>query len=151
MPTTFDEAYNQIFALFKTKWEADTPTITGGAAPEIFYQGLTDVGVQPPDEPWCRISLQHVTNNQSALDPDGGLKRFTAIGLVTVQIFVPIGQGLTLIRKLAPVAKEAFQGTRTSDDSIWFRDATVTEVGTDGPWNQFNVTATFTYDEQVLV
>lgn len=151
MPADFNSAYDQIFALFTTKWNADTPAITGGSAPEIFYQGITDVGPQPPEDPWCRISIQHVTNQQSALNPEGGLKRFTVTGFVTVQIFVPIGEGLNLIRQLAPVAKEAFQGVRTADDSIWFRDSAINEVGTDGPWNQFNVSSFFEYEEQVLV
>jgi hypothetical protein len=149
MPTTFNDAYDQIFGLFRAKWFADTPAITGGPVPEVEYQGMTSIGSPPQDAPWCRISLQHVTNNSAALNPDGVRKRFTVTGVVAVQIFVPIGQGLVLIRQLAPVAKEAFQGVRTADDSIWFREAQISEVGAEGSWFQMNVTASFEYDEFV--
>lgn len=152
MPATFDSAYDQIFGLFTAEWDAETPAVTGGAAPEIFYQHLPDSGPQPSSDPWCRVSMQHATNAQSALDPDGGLKRFTVTGVVTVQVFVPIGgTGPQLLRQLSRVAKEVFQGRRTSDDSIWFRNSQIIEVGVDGPWLQNNVTAEFTYDEQILV
>jgi hypothetical protein len=65
---------------------------------------------------------------------------------VTVQVFVPNGQGVTLADRLCKIAAEAFEGRHTPG-GVWFRNVRMREVGPDGPWVQHNVVAEFTYDE----
>lgn len=151
MPSDFDTAYDEIFGLFKTTWDADTPAVTGGAVPQVFYQGVGEIGPPPPDEPWARISILHNVSDQAALlgDDVSGRRRYTNLGIITVEVYTPIGQGLVLIRQLAPIARKAFQGKHSSPGNIWFRRARINEAGVDGPWNRMTVIVDFEYDEFV--
>ena len=148
MPTTFDASFDEIFATFKTTWDADTPAVNGGVIPKVFYQGVGETGPQPPDAAWARISILHNLSTQAALSPENDKRRYTDSGIITVQVFTPIGnQGLQLNRQLAPIARKAFQGKRTIDGNIWFRNVAIVEVGADAHWHQFNVVSEFEYDE----
>jgi hypothetical protein len=76
----------------------------------------------------------------------GGGQRFRRLGIVTVQIFTPSNDGLTLADSLVDLAVDAFEGESTGSDCVEFRNVRAVEAGQDGPWHQFNVFANFDYD-----
>lgn len=149
MPT-FDEARDEIQARFKTQWDADSPALNGGVAPRVFWEGVGETTDRPPDSPWAALTIRHGPAGQASLANHQGVRRFDRFGVVTVQVFSPLskGQGLTLAEGLAKVARRAFEGKETPSH-VWFRNATVNEVGVDGPWFQVNAVVEFVYDEQV--
>lgn len=147
----FRAASNEILGAFRTAWEANSGAVNGGTVPSVHYPGMP---FSPTDgAAWGRIVIRHRTAEQATLQGDalyGSGTRFEKFGDVTVQIFQPVqpNGGVVLGQELADVAKAAFEGERTAN-GIWFQNVVITEVGVDGPWFQFNVTASFRYDELV--
>lgn len=138
MSADFATATNEILDLFHAVWNPLGHVAiyenTGGAIPT----GSSD--------PWARVSLRHATGNQASLRGDAGTTRWDRGGILTVQIFVPTGEGLSEAYTLAKVVADAYEGTSTPS-AVWFRNVRVNEVGPDGEWFQVNVLIDFTYDE----
>lgn len=149
MTATFPIARNEILGVFRMAWEANSPAVNGGTAPVVDYEGLAFT--PPPTAAWARPVVRHTVGRQATLagDPSFPLRRFEKRGIVTVQVFQPLtkGGGLVLVQSLAEVAKAAFEGVNTTPSNIWFQNVTINEVGSDGPWFQMNVVASFRYDE----
>lgn len=137
MSATFEIANGEILTLFKTAWDT-----TGHIA---LYENIAG---DPPSTPipWARISLRHRTGGQTAISGADGKRRYDREGVVTVQIFIPNGKGLSQGYSLGKIVVDAFEGKATPSQ-IWFRDVINKEIGPDGEWFQFNVTAEFMYDE----
>ena len=130
-------ARDELIAVVKTAWDA------GAAGVTMLYPDT--IGDPPDDGPWARTSVRHAANRQATLAVPGE-QRFTATGLVVVQIFAKVALGYTTIDPLVDVVVNAFRGT-TTPGGVWFRNARVVEVGRDGPWVQVNVLAEFEYDQ----
>lgn len=96
--------------------------------------------------PWARVDIVHQTTSQRALAGADSQRRYTSIGLVTVQIFTPAGDGLKLSDEYSSSLAQAYRG-KTSPNGVWFRDVTCQEIGLSGVWYQVNLVATFEYGE----
>lgn len=130
-------ARDQIAAVFKAAWDP-----TGFPA---IYQ---DVKQEKPaaGTTWARLTIQHSGGFQATLSGETGNRRFRRVGIGTVQIFTPFGDGLDSSDALAKIVHEAFEGVTTTSGVI-FRDVATVEVGIDGPWWNTNVTFSFEYDK----
>jgi hypothetical protein len=97
---------------------------------------------------WARVSIKHIDGRQSAFGATAGVRRYTRVGFVTVQVFAPLSEGLGLSKGqiMAIIAKDAFEGKATAS-GVWFRKVQIKEIGPDDSWYQINVVAEFTYDE----
>lgn len=137
MAATFEEARQEILTTFKTAWDT-----TGHPA---YYENIRE-DLTSSVEPWARVTLRHVTGNNVSLTGSLGLQRFERTGNLTVQVFVPMGEGLTEGLTLAKVIADAFEGVSTTS-GVWFRNTRVNEIGPDGSWFQINVIVDFLYDE----
>ncbi len=151
---TYEEARDYILDKFKAAW--DVPAVKtlmqsggyGNVAPEVEYQNVKPAknALSDGNKPWARATVRHATAEQRSMGTTGG-RIFTRRGVVTVQIFVPVGkQGLVLADRLGKMAADAFEGEETSTGDIWFRNVTYREVGVDGNWFQVNALAEFEYD-----
>ena len=137
MSATFDAANNEILAFFKTAWDT-----TGLIA---LYENIE--GEKPPAQvAWARVTIRHGAGRQSSLSGGNGTSRFDRDGILTVQIFIANGQGLSQGYILGKVVTDAFEGKATASQ-VWFRNVIVKEIGPSDEWFQFNVTIEFTYDE----
>lgn len=140
--TTIEQARDEIHALFHAAWDATQKTVIyddiKGEIPK------TNDPAGNPDA-WARITVQHATSNQATLANHLGKRRFTRNGLVTVQIFTPLGTGLLVADQLYQIALDTFQG-KVTPGNIWFRNARLQEIGAEGEWFQGNVSADFEYD-----
>ncbi len=145
MSATFEEAIDIILAIFKTAWDAGAtnPTL-------VDYQNVKPANnvTLPPDTnlSWARVTIQHQDGRQSSLSGALGVKRFDRDGLLTVQIFVPAGEGLSEAHTLSKIVADAYEGV-AGNNGIWFRNVRVNEIGPDGDWFQTNILIDFTYDE----
>jgi hypothetical protein len=137
MTATFDQANNDILAFFKTAWDT-----TGLLA---VYENVK--GAKPTAQAaWARLTVRHGPSAQASLSGATGTSRYERSGILTAQIFIPNGEGLALGYSLAKTVIDAFEGKATPRQ-VWFRNATVNEVGPSEEWFQMNVTIGFTYDE----
>lgn len=136
MTMTVQQARDEIMALFSAAW------------PDEYKVLWQDKGGRPPDEqaPWARFTISHTAGGQATLSNDNGRKRFRRDGFLIVQIFTPVGDGLSSSDTLTKIVLDAYEGKATPGGA-WFRNVRVNEVGPDGDWYQVNVLADFTYDE----
>lgn len=137
MSATYAEAVDSILGLFKTAWD-----VPGHVALYENIAGDVPSGVAP----WARVSLRHLAGNNSSLSGALGVQRYDRAGLLTVQIFVPVGEGLSEAHTLAKIVTDAYEGVATTN-GVWFRNSRVNEIGPDGDWFQINVIIDFIYDE----
>ena len=144
---SISSAKDEIFALFKTKWEADTPTLTGSGAIRVEWPGVDNGSPPPPDEPYAAIFMR-ISNSLQTTFGETGQRRFTRFGLITVQCFAPLsaGNGSTFAENAAIIAQDAFEGVGTNT-GIWFRKVRTQEIGASKTWYQFNMVAEFLFDE----
>lgn len=150
MTTTYSEARNQINALFLAAWNAGSPAIST-YIPEIRWKGDAKRELPDGSKFWCRVSIQTVLEEQSTLstcEGKPGQKRYTASGLVFVQIFCPKSdtQAYSKGGKLAEVARNGFRG-KSTPGKVWFRNARINELDPEELYERFNVVTEFEYDE----
>jgi hypothetical protein len=146
--TTYQEARDEMCALFRTRWEALAPAIVG-ALPEVVWPDSTVTEITDGSKYWARVSFATVTEYQATLRGAQGVqRRWTTEGLVTVQVFAPMSDalGARKLNLLAPIARDAFRGTKAAL-CVWFRRARVIELERDGKWHRSNAVAAYQYDE----
>src|SRR3546814_15437027 len=78
----------------------------------------------------------------------GAGRRFRRTGILTIQIFTPFGDGLTIGDPLVDLVVDALEGEDTGSDRNEFRSVTANEVGDEGVWHQTNVTSGFEYGRE---
>lgn len=136
--TTIREAREEILNHFILAWEAQMN------APDLLFDDKErDV---PDNDDFARVSVQHNVRDRRTLGDETGNRRFRSFGIVTVQIFTVSGDGLLTQDGYTNVAVNAFEGQKTGEDRVTFRNVSHQEIGQDGPWHQTNVTAEFDYD-----
>ncbi len=142
MPTTLRGAREEILALVK----AVTDTFSNFVVLWPDRPGQSPVSDSSSPKSWARVTIQHGLRRQSTLSGGAGNRRFTASGVVTIQLFSPASDGLQDQDTKAQALRNAFEGVSTPN-GVWFRNARSNEVGQDGAWHQTNVLADFEYDE----
>lgn len=138
---SIEQAANEILSVFKTAWDT-----TGFNA---VYENVREHGthaIPATQVPWARVRLVHADGGAASLSGALATKRYRRDGFLTVQVFVPSGEGLSRARQLAKIVMDAYDGASTPGGA-WFRNARLNEVGPDGNWFQVNVLVDFTYDE----
>ena len=138
---------NEMSNLFYKAWLEKAASITG-YVPEIYWQGVAENTDPDPTKAYARFTLKHQDSEQTTFG-EKNHRRFTRLGIITVQVFSPIeivGGGLTEAEQLAEIVRDAYEGIATPS-GINFRNVRVTEVGRTQQWYQFNITTTFDYDE----
>lgn len=145
MSATFETAVDEMSKLF---WEAWEPTGNPVHWPGVAFNvpGTDNSFIPPQDSPWARFAVLHATGGQRSLTGLGNKKKWGREGTLWVQIFVPIGSGLSTAYQLAKIVTDAYEGVSTPS-CVWFRNARINEVGATGGYEQLNVRVDFTYDE----
>ena len=144
---SYIQAVDEIFDKINTAWKANTTSIVG------YVPKMRWPGVEEPKKPnlgkyWARTSQETVTEEQTGLRNGDNGQRYTALGLVFVQIFCPKSDGQSMVngRSLAIVARDALRG-KTTSCKVWFRNARIKELSPEDNWYRFNVIAEYEYDE----
>ena len=142
MTATPEQAVDDILDVFKAVWD---PT---GFEVQYDLENFGGSSSSPPatQDPWTRVQVRHTTDSQASLTGGLGQTLYTATGVLTIQLFVPIGEGLVRGRQLARSVRNAYRGISTPRQ-VWFRNARINEVGIDGDWFQLNIIVDFEYDE----
>jgi len=144
--TTTTAARDAIASLIRTAWIAP-----GSATENVLLLWDNVVAPKPAEDefgkalPWGRVTVRHATGEQETLAPIGS-RRYLSGGIVTVQVFTPFGDGHGLGDQIVAVIKAAFRAAPVTH-AVWFNNASITEIGVDGPWFNTNLDATFRYQE----
>jgi UDP-N-acetylglucosamine 2-epimerase len=91
---------------------------------------------------WARFTAKHFAGRQITMADDQGCKHFDNYGMITVQIFTPIGGGQVEGLQLAQKVLNAYRGTSSS---VMFTNHGIRDVGADGLFYQTNVNIDFNY------
>ena len=115
--------------------------------PTIYWEGIGLPDPPPINVPWARVAVKHTPKTKSFLAGALGTKRFEFIGVVLVNIFVPLTHTnvVNTAVSLGDVGVSAFAGKATSN-AVWFRNPSVQEVGVSDSYYQVNISAEFIYD-----
>lgn len=136
---TYAEAYDAILTVFKDGWNTLSSPV-----PPVFYDDVkNDV---PSKGPWARATLDFNNNRRVTVGGGIGNRRWTRYGILTVQIFTPVGEGRNKADVLAQKVTDIFEGADTGYDSIFFRDVDRHDIGAHGAWWQTNMIIRFEYD-----
>lgn len=150
MTLQYDQARDEIFAVFNTAWQANAAA-QAGYIPEVRWQGVQYREIPDGSKFWCRISKDNVFEEQTSLSTcvgTPGQRRYTASGLAIVQLFCPKSntESFAIGQKLAKVAQDAFRG-RSTGNGMWFRNVRIKELDPEETCFRFNVVAEFEYDD----
>lgn len=131
---TFEEARTFIYTVFTAVW--------GETGPVIWQ----DVGGNPPRKaiPYACPSIHHGKGGQRTLVGDVGQRRFERTGIIRIQIFAPLGDGMVRAYQLAQLVSNAYEDARSD---VWFRNTRIREMGASGAFEQVDVLTDFSYDE----
>lgn len=146
----FDDVNDEINSLFFSAWNAGSAAIVG-YVPEMRWQGVQYRDLPDGSKFWGRLSKQTVFEEQASLSNCEGLpgkKKYTASGLVFLQLFCPKSntQAFELGQQLAKLGRNAFRG-KTTPGKIWFRNVRINELDPEELYERFNVVTEFEYDE----
>ena len=139
------DARNDILMLFQTAWVAGGVDSDGNPVPVAY----DDVPFDRPaaGSPWARLEMRHTSGAQATVGGAPGSRRFRRFGIITVKLFTPMGQGLTLSDTLVNVTLGAFEGMQTKVDGAFFYNCHTVEVGQSDDWHQTNVLIEFQWDQ----
>lgn len=140
MPVTIEQARNQIYGVLQDALEASAFDDL-----KVLYD---DTDTPPPVDvrtPWARANIRHADGNASSLGGATGKKRYTRIGLVIIQLFTPVGNGMSSSDALVGIVLNAYE-QGSAADGVWFRKARPVDIGRNDGWTQTNVMAEFEYD-----
>lgn len=148
MSITYDQAVDEMFALFLAKWQAEATGIVG-YIPEVRWQGVEEQDPAELTKFWCRIMQTTVHESQRTFRNGEFGKTFTNYGFITIQLFCPKteSQAMTLGRKLAIIARDAFRG-KTTLGGVVFTNARILELPSEERYVKFNIIADYEFVEQ---
>ena len=143
-----EAARDSILSHFNAYWTANSAAVNGGKVPEMKWDNLDGDAkpVTPSNAPYGRAVVRHAVSPGQQTLGEPGNRLFGRVGVVLVQLFVPLASGLTLADRLSKIAADAFEGKSTVE-RVLFRNVSVIEAGAEKGWFQYNVSAAFEYDE----
>ena len=136
------QATDEILTAFRTAWNALTTAVCG-YVPAVEWPGVDPMSAADKTKAWARVAVLHNKSGQTGFG-DAGSRMFTRRGIVVVQVFTP--RDLLMAQQLGIIARNVYEDEPTPG-GVWFRGATVNEVGATASWFQLNVLAEFQYDE----
>lgn len=137
MTATYAQARDDILGQVYSAWAP-----TGWT---IFFPDKEETE-KPTKEPWARVTLRHADGEQATLANHGSRRRWQRSGNLFVQVFTPVGEGLSRSYDLCKILTDALEGKSTAR-GVWFRNVRLNEIGTSDAWYQINIEATWEYDE----
>lgn len=136
MSLTYEQAVDDMMAMLKAAWD---PT-----GHKMFYESV-DADRETDNTAFAMALIRHASGQQQTLGAAGG-RTFVRRGIIIVQIFTRIGNGLRESYQLAKVVADGFEG-ESSENGVWFRNVRINEIGKDGMFIQTNVNIEFEYTE----
>lgn len=133
---TRDEARDEMFRhVTESVALVDTP-------PDILWPDTPqDI---PAGQTWIRPTIRHAGGSQASLSNQNGIRQFKHYGVLMVQCFSPVGDGMVSSDKLVQTMLTYFETVKSSP--VWYRNIRAIEIGKSGAAEQVNFMADFQYD-----
>lgn len=93
---------------------------------------------------WCRLSVLFGQSEQASIGSPAS-NRYRTVGIMTAQLFLPVGKGEKNLYVMADYIVAAFRSV--TDTGVTFRTPSITQVGRDESFWQVNVDCPFYADE----
>lgn len=132
MSLTVEQARDEMSALFNTAW---SPRV-------VLWDGVPGNDKPTTRVSWARFAIRHSDGGSASISRN----HFRRYGTIIIQLFSPVGDGLSALDPLTKIALDAYEGQSTAGGA-WFRNVRSKEIGPDGDWYQVNVLVDFEYDE----
>lgn len=110
----------------------------------ILYENKGGVIPTAEDSIWMKPFVRHSGSRQTSLADHLGKARYDVWGVLFIQLFFPLGKGLETPYN---VSEELAQLLRKYKSQVWFRNVKWEEIGPDGKFYQFKLTAQFEYTQ----
>lgn len=139
MITDYQDGMRQLLGVIDAAWAP-----TGHV---INYPNRKEV-VPSADLPWARVSVTINSSEQRSISRPGQI--YTTKGNIFIQVFTPIGDGIssTLLTNLVRILLTAMRGTSTAG-TLFFMRVTPQPTVMSGAWFMTNVTAAWQFDERL--
>lgn len=141
MPT-LSEAYDDIMGRIKAKLDTVSLPV---AYPDVPLDVATQAAIDSGSTAWARVTFLPNLRDQTSLAGVGNAK-YTAQGVVIVEIYAPTGDGGVLQRSLTDLAETAYEGVSTPN-GVWYTKVRTEAARPDGHWTHANVIANWSYDQ----
>lgn len=142
---TYQDAKDELFGIVRSVLISTAITTLFGYEIDTRYSGVPG---EKPDQSrlWARVSAQLVTDGQTALANNNGVKLYEAVGLLYVQLFAPrnIPGGEDKAEQLAEAIRSEFRKASPSG-LIWFRNQKIVDLPETLESYPKNVVTTFSY------
>lgn len=140
------DARDELLTLCKAALDAAQYAIGDGA--NILWQGDTTDRPADGTSHWARVGLLHSpasgkTVGVGAAEEDGP-RLYHYFGQLCIQLFTPLGDGLSLADTVSNVLIKALRRGRTASN-VTTKNAVAVEAGRDATWYQTNIYADFEY------
>lgn len=130
---TVVEAVDTMMQAFASAW--------GNTGPIAYENKAFTI---PENTVWCRAVVRHAQSRQTTLTDESGYKRFGVYGAFIVQMFFPLGNGTESAYNVSETLANAL---RKHKSQVTFQNVTWEEVGPDGKFFMFKLTAQFEYTQ----
>lgn len=140
--TTAAQAYSDTISKFATKWATTGFPIK---YPNIAADAAMQTAMDSGETAWARLTYKPNLRDQTSLASSGNAK-YTAQGIVIVEIYTPTGDGGTLSRTLYSLVETAWEGVSTPN-GVWYTNVHTECIGQEGHYWHDNVLAFWSYDE----
>lgn len=131
---TFLQARDAMFGIFRAAW--------GNAGPVAYP--LLPFTTPSARQAYAKLTLRHSNGRQGSLGGELGQRRFDRSGILRIQIFAPVGDGMVSAYQLAQIIANAFEDAKLA---VWFRNTRILEMGASGASEQVDVLTDFFYEE----
>lgn len=128
------EIARAVRSYFERAWANETP---------IAYDNEP---YEPGGEPWVRMLVREALDERVNLGSEPGLRRRRILGVVHVQCFTRLDEGVGDEARLVDRIKSIFRDVRLSNPSVKFGSIGFGSPGPDGKWRQANVTVEYEAD-----
>jgi hypothetical protein len=137
---------NTIRNRFATLWPGLRPGVPVAFDNTAFDPAVDAVDGMGNPIPWVRLTIVPGDGFQASL---GTPKVWRSTGVVSVQVFVPAGDGDGTANELADDAASIFRGV--NDSGVTFRAPALTRLGLDaaGAWYELNLATPYLSDQAI--
>lgn len=119
---------------------ADATNACGGLA--MTYEDAPPASALTGTTQWARATVQHAGGGQKGFGD--GIQKHLRIGTLCVEIFTPVGDGLTGQDTKCEQVLNYLEGRKSYP--IWYRNIRAAEAPRDGGYTKTNVYADFEYE-----
>lgn len=98
----------------------------------------------PADSEWAYATLIPGNSRLAGLGGDPSSRRWRVVGVLVVQVFTPLQEGVSRGEALAAGMATEFQGRTV--ENVRFLDVSLVRLGQSGAWHQQNISTSYQFD-----